>query len=263
MPDSVNADESHWTVYTKDDGMVNIYTSNISLDHSGNIWVGHGGTDRGLSFYDGNAWQVYLSGYKYLGMALHVDRFNRILTSMVSAFIRYDGTNVDVFQPAIPERYGGEIRAIFVDDDDRIWVSGAGAPFTSAHIARYTNDEKDYQRFDYASCFTYDNERTLWRCGGDRIGYFISEEEGWYNYLGGVDFPIPDEIPYDISDMVFDNENILWAAFWGVGLLTYDGDTWSVYSPENSIIASRWVFSVTLDHNENLWIGTDAGACTL
>ena len=232
----------------------------MQIDLDNNLWVGHG-AGTGLSFYDGIAWQVKLSDYKYLGRALHVDRFNRILTSMAGSFIRYDGTEAMAFYPGIPERYGGNIVAIFVDDDDRIWVSGGGAPFTSAHIARYTNDEKDYQIPNYANTFTQDKNGTLWATNGIGFMYFQENDSTWNEYyVAGVDFPEPEADGYpQIVDMLFDSDNTLWCAYYRVGVMKYDGVAWTIFTPENSGLPIQDTYSVTLDHNEDLWIGTDAG----
>ena len=58
-----------------------------------------------------------------------------------------------------------------------------------------------------------------------------------------------------VTDIVIDNFNRKWVAFWNIGLLLIDGDNWTLFNTTNSSIPSNLVGSLLIDHNQNLWLG--------
>jgi len=65
--------------------------------------------------------------------------------------------------------------------------------------------------------------------------------------------------PY-ITDIVEDDEGVVWLATQGVGLLRYDDGRWTNW--EQSLdIPHQWITSCLLDPTGDLWLGTHSGLC--
>lgn len=61
------------------------------------------------------------------------------------------------------------------------------------------------------------------------------------------------------NDLFADLNNNVWVAFRTIGLGRFSGNTFTIYDSTNSGIPSGIVYSVVVDHLNNLWAGTDKG----
>jgi ligand-binding sensor domain-containing protein len=68
--------------------------------------------------------------------------------------------------------------------------------------------------------------------------------------------------PNYIVSLRVDREGIVWAGTWGGGLARYDGRQWKNYTVADDLPGNH-VFMLHLDHNQQLWIGTNKGLARL
>jgi ligand-binding sensor domain-containing protein len=68
--------------------------------------------------------------------------------------------------------------------------------------------------------------------------------------------------PNYIVSLRVDGEGTVWAGTWGGGLARYDGRQWKNYTVADGLPGNH-VFMLHLDHNRQLWIGTNKGLARL
>lgn len=103
-----------------------------------------------------------------------------------------------------------------------------------------TNDKINFG----GECIALDNDGNLWYGGS---GLYKMESESWKQVL----------CPFHtyISAIEFDSENNLWAATQTMGLLKFDGQTWSNLDTINSNIPANFLNSIAIDNDDNIWVG--------
>lgn len=105
------------------------------------------------------------------------------------------------------------------------------------------------------------DQRGVW------IGYFATAPNapnglGHYNGKDWADCNHPDGTAgKDINAIAIDKKGNLWAATWKNGVVMFDGKTWHSYTrvSTNYVLPSDETFGITVDDQNNVWVGTLEG----
>lgn len=68
--------------------------------------------------------------------------------------------------------------------------------------------------------------------------------------------------PNYIVALEIDDNDTVWAGTWGAGLARYDGEQWLNYTHEDGL-PSNHIFSLHIDQQQQLWVGTSKGLSRL
>ncbi len=95
---------------------------------------------------------------------------------------------------------------------------------------------------------------------------FDRNDNLWYGGYGGlykIGFDGSGRQFYPLNTEVhafdFDSKNNLWVATHSMGLLKFDGQTWSSYDTSNSEIPTNSITSIGIDNNDKIWMGLSDG----
>jgi ligand-binding sensor domain-containing protein len=221
-------------------------------DGQGTVWVG---TDVGVSRYDGMDWQTFTIENMGLASSLAVEGQSLL--------------------------WGGNaVSAIWGDGQGTVWVG------TNVGVSRY--DGTDWQTFTtenmgLASSLAVEGQSLLW--GGNAVSAIWGDGQGtvWVGTNVGVSrydgtdwqtFTTENMGP--ASDLVAEGQGLLGrgvnavTAIWGNGQGTvwvgtdggvsrYDGTDWSLFTVENSGLASHYVQAIWGDGQGTVWVGTNGG----
>ena len=235
------ANES-WTVYNESNSELpsNAITS-IALDASGNKWIG---TMDGLAQFNDTSWVIY------------------------------DTTNSE-----LPYN---EVTSVAFDDSGSLWVAsqestydttgpgGFNPPSVVSHLVKY--DGMNWSVGDSLestiSSLVPDHEGNIWGI----TGYFLGR--GDLLVFDGMELLDPEQIniclPVVIGDLSVDNSGNIWLLTVGprstteeedieLGLIKYDGTDCISYAPANPSLVHELGASITIDEDDNKWIGSEAG----
>jgi len=64
--------------------------------------------------------------------------------------------------------------------------------------------------------------------------------------------------PNYVIALAIDSDDMVWAGTWGAGLARYDGEQWHNYTVADGL-PSNHIFSVHIDEQQRLWVGTSKG----
>jgi hypothetical protein len=109
-------------------------------------------------------------------------------------------------------------------------------------IEYYPIEEINFGGSPYMSFDNYDN---LWY--GGLGGVYKIGFDGW----GSIFYPLNTEV----QAIDFDSENNLWAATSTMGILKFDGQTWSAYDTLNSELPTNKIRTICIDQDDALWVG--------
>ncbi|MCE5251397.1 T9SS type A sorting domain-containing protein [bacterium] len=286
---SENHRYEYWTSYTVDDGLYNNVVSSIAIDLDNIKWVGHYIGYPGISIYDDKKWSVFYQYYGredyHLGRVIAVDKNNVKWFSNRGNLVSYDFkyNAQDYMVRAFLEEHngfplfgvndwiaGGDIVRIIIDDDNTIYVLGSGESFHSIrpYIAQYDgkNTIKRYPlEFDSIDFVLYDDNHIIYitRLNAYRT-ILLNVFTGGYDYDFNNSIKLnTDDIPFHnnyLSCLSLDKNKVIWVGYKG-GVAAYDGAAWTNYTPDNSGIPSKNIYTIAVDYNNTKWIGTDAGVC--
>jgi hypothetical protein len=91
----------------------------------------------------------------------------------------------------------------------------------------------------------FDNYDNLWYAGNG--GVYKMGFDGW----GWMFYPLNTEV----QAVDFDSENNLWAATTTMGILKFDGQTWSAYDTLNSEVPTNKIRTLCVDQEDAIWVG--------
>jgi|GEM_PF-5944715 len=291
--------ETHFDVDYSFYDLMEAHVQIYSIDYlsGSNIWLS---TNLGLLNFDGSAWKILttyntgiseddVSSVFYKDGSIWLTGWNNGFAEMYAP----NSFNTYTWIEGITHR-GTGISDIFVDSQNKVWVS------TSKGLV--TNSSGSWETFDFASYESYssvceDNSGNIWTStsydgvymydGNDWTHYTTSD--GLYNNYTYVVKTGPDGKVWVgtktglnyyennnwsgyttndglsdsfIRDIDFDNGIVVVGTNVG-GISIWDGSSWDGFTTANSDIAGDNVTAVRYDNNGVLWIGTtNWGICS-
>jgi ligand-binding sensor domain-containing protein len=214
-------------LFTSASGLPGSLPLSIAIDSNGIKWIG---TGYGLAKFDGTNWQYFHTGN----------------SALLSDFIR----------------------TLLVDINNNIWMgTGNGlAKFDGEVWTIYPGEDFNLPEWDLVRDLTQDKWGNIWALYGSQSkkGLLIRlNDETWHTY----DIPPPrhgSDYWYNYGDIEADNYGNIWVAVErhngdGGALMRFNGTDWDIYQKHNSGLKDNNIFSVELDDEGNVWVGTWSG----
>ncbi len=117
-------------------------------------------------------------------------------------------------------------------------------------ISSKLNYQTDTLADNFIHYLYFDSKGDMWVCSNENIAKYSDGSFDYYNKQDGADW---------ILQAVEDSAGNYWFASYEQGLLKMDNDTFIVYNPSNSKLSSDNIYSLLIDHEGNLWAGTQHG----
>lgn len=226
----------------------------IAIDKNNHTWVGT--RYNGLSEFDGTTWRSYGEGFV---RAIAVDSQNNKWFPYSTGLAKIDNTGNQTNYANAPSgiNYPGEpngILTIAIDAGNKVWVGTAGAglakfdPVISAWTT-YTNSSTiGGLPHDIVQAIVVDAQSNIW--AGTQGGLAKFDGTNWTTYTTSNS-----GLPHnDVRAIDIDSQGNLWIGTYSGYLAKFDGTTWASYIP-----GASYIENITIDSDDNIWIGYDIG----
>lgn len=256
------------------DGLSDKFIYPIYKDREGGLWVG--------SYYKGVNYAAPDRGY--IENFTHSEYKNSVCGNIISCFcedssgnmwigsddggLSYFDTRKKTFKNYRPvaERNSlsyHNIHALLIADG-KLWIGTYAGGLNVMDLATerfklYLPEEDNPRSIDGNSVYSIfkDNLGNVWIGSMHGINRYNKETD---------DFTRIRSIGTTTLDITQDKDGTLWFATWGGGLYRYAPQTqeWKHYtsdSSDNSALPHNTVYSLCMDSNDRLWLGTDNGLC--
>jgi ligand-binding sensor domain-containing protein len=267
------------TTYGQSQGLENTMVQSFMQDKKGLLWLG---TMEGLSCFDGYRFRMYRN---------KIDDSNSMSSNYITAlaedkngliWIGYAQGGVTSFNPGSGEfrnytlfdqnnkKYPAEdIRMIFVDSENDIWISmhthgfmrldrvtGRCAHFSLVSANVPLNDRK--RLYDHVSGIVEKEKGKFWMATADGLYHFDKRTA----QLAAIPIPIPVEnfIRSDLFIGIQADGDKLWMNSWAGGISSYDTKTktWNnyKYNPGRISGTSNIVYGMVQRGRDTIWVAT-------
>ena len=242
----------------------------IVIDNNNAVWCSHNEfSSSPLSCYENNIWKT---GPKGMHDLLAVDDQNNLWGSYGGSLYVYDGSDITQQSIRVPlpgfecdTTSPGSIVDILFEDNDVIWIASASNSMddcTTTGVFTCDGETVVPQLLGYFSCIAMDSKKNKW-CGTFYDGLYRNDGGEWIHYTDSNGLP-----GNEIWDVEIDSNDVVWfTVFYGqidVGYHTlgsFDNNTFTVYTAENSGLPDAMIYTIAIDHNNTKWLGTAAGVC--
>ncbi len=262
----VRFDDQSWKVYNIDNsGIPGDNVTFIYVDNDGKKWVG---TNRGLGIFDdvADTWEVYTQQnsemvYDYITGIVRSSPSTIWISTQNKGLVKFeDGKfyHYTTNNSLLPDdNFGG----IVVDHDGYLWA-GCGGP----GVLKFTRISPKTMTYFYRGPLQLDppfpkglgiwsmavgNDNSVWIGFSDPTG-FAGACVYYKDGLWGGDQHSPGS---GVADLVLDKNNKVWFATRRTGIWSYK-DSWEILDRKNSPMPTDWTYSINIDGDGNIWIGT-------
>ncbi len=268
-----------WSVYNlNNSGLPSNRINCITEDSEHHKWIG---TFDGLACFDGSNWTVYNPSNPGAPMncisSISIDSQGIKWIGLVNWYLgyhnglaRFDGNNWIYLNSSNSPLPSDGVTCIAIGTDDNIWI-GTGEGLANYHNEAWTiyNTSNSGLPFNAISSINIDHEGVLW------IGTFDTSSSNfevslakfndgiWSSYI------LPNSpVPQQIVSIAIDSQDVKWLSLysnWWMtsgGLLRFDEQHWELINWENSILPVNSINCLTLDSQDNKWIGTTRSGLT-
>ena len=284
--------DTTWTVYTTEDGLVSNWVRGISQDRLGHLWIA---TRYGANIFDGTNFRTFTS---LNGMQNH-DLWCIQQDMEGNMWFGTDGGGLLRFRDESFATYTTQdgmssnlIMSIVEDSAGYLWFSTYGKGITRQTDTGYAYyDNLNVLNHNRVWSSLLDSENQLWFGTSDgvtryskgefetwsireglvskRVTSLLEDSKGrlWIGAKGGlslmtdtafINFTEADDIKIkNIRAMGEDEEGNIWLATVS-GVFRYDGETFQNFNTESGI-SDNTVVSIAKDPDNRLWFGTDNG----
>ncbi|MDB4303311.1 T9SS type A sorting domain-containing protein [Desulfosarcina sp.] len=231
----------------------------IQIGPENNLWVAS--SVNGLLKYNGTEWQIFdtlNSGLPcHLVSSICWDENNEMwIGTWGCGLVHYDGANWTIYNSeniGIPVDY---VKNLIFDSDGNLWFScsnNEGAIKFDGENIEVFNTTNSPMPHDLVLDIDIDPDGVIWFATYGGIAKFdgINWEE--------VDLSVPGIYPDKLTSLTCDSQGKIWIGTKSYGLVTFDGNDWEIFNPDNSIIPRNWVHEIAIDQNNDKWIATWGG----
>lgn len=256
-------DGQTWTSYTRDntdsdgeepwDGLPSSSVYAIAVDGEDTVWCG---TTSGLSHFDGQDWETFISEDTGLisdwisDLAFDADGNLWIATSWgVSVF---DGSAKWTNYKKEDGLVDNDVSAILIDEEGGAWLGTETKGVSYFDGQDWTTFVTDDPLLDNdVTAVAVDQDDAVWLGTSKGVNYFDGEE--WLTYTRDNS-----GLPSDsVADILFDEQGNPWFAT-SRGLGYFDGKTWTAFKEEDGLVEDS-VRVLAFEGDEGLWVGTSRG----
>lgn len=211
--------------------------------------------DKKLTQYNFNYWTTDDGLPTNSLLHIHQARDGFLWITGYSGLIRFDGsifklynnTNVDVLKSNV-------IRGIAEDSKGNLWFTSQGNGLIRMHNGDFQAYGVDQDILHLYRGIYADKEDRIWTA---------SPEAGWF-YLenGRINFikyhkPLQN---IEVRAITQSKSGAIWFATLGEGLFKYENGKLKAYTTKDGL-TDNWIYSLFVDKEDNLWIGTSSGIC--
>lgn len=233
-----------WHHYTQANGLLADETTSLTIDTSGQVWVGisgFGSYEEGVSVFNGSNWISYsaLNGYYGGGVnTIEADGTNNIWTGGMQNVSHLVNTSWKAFLAGPPRASSYDIT---FDQDGHLWMGfwrNGAVEYDGQKWVHYTS--ANGLPGDHVVDIFVDNDGNTWLAcfeeQGDLIGRGLTKYDGvqWQTYT------VSDGLASDsIENIGMDSNGQLWVVYryGGVGKLTSSG--WINYTTSDGLLHER------------------------
>lgn len=221
------------------------------------VWCGHQHPDKGLSHWDGIAWDVFAAATSGLPEneinALLFQEDTLWIGTQNAGLVRFDGQNFTVFDSSNSGMPGNEVAALGLDQSDRLWIGTRGAG-----LIRYDGSWTVFNQLnsglpsDTISAIVPDRTNRLYL--GTPQGLSIFDGTNW-DLFSTSNSAIQDN---QLLCLAFDADT-LYLGTRDSGLVAFNGDTFVSWHTANSPLPHNQVIALFIDEHGNKWMGLGDG----
>ncbi|MCX6624284.1 MAG: IPT/TIG domain-containing protein [Acidobacteria bacterium] len=246
------------------------YIYSVAADPRAGVWVG---TNRGLNYFDGHTWRLFReeAGGALDDTIYDVDPSSADGTCWFTCFRGVGAQHRD----GTRERWGWKEAGFPSKQVNQILRTG-GATYISTHnrqgfsvlrSGKWSSIRLPQTARGLVTSIVPGPDGKLWlgTTGGVLSWDTSRGEQGWQHYTT-ANSGLADDY---VRRMAFDRRGRLWMGTTTRsesdvgGLCVYDTGRWTVYSPTNSPLPERRVWSVYVDKEDRIWAATSKGAACL
>jgi ligand-binding sensor domain-containing protein len=240
----------------------------FAVEQDSIMWIAnHTSSTGGVSRYDGTAWTNYNPGNSGIGdhriYSISISGDDKYFGTGILGVSKFDGASWS-FYATSNEPHCNYITSIDRDNAGSIYFGTMfyGVAVLNAGTWSYYYSGNSGLGDDYVNCVYVDPTGTLW-VGTQYSGAYKYDGMSWTNYNTSNSGLLGDII----LSITMDSLGNLWlgTAGWdGPGgqngaLAKFDGSTWTNYYLENSGLIDDDGLTVTVDHGDTVWVGTEEG----
>ena len=258
-------DGTTWTVFTTttDAQIPNNSITAIAATKDNKIWIG---TDYGAAVYDGTNWIKYTTTD-----GLGSNRINNIFQAKngdiwISDFkgvTKYNGSTFTTFGTSDGLPFGGVQDIKETSNGDILMATSLGGLFVYNGSIFKSYTESNGVISNSTSALALAQNGDIWIGTGDGASVFDSNYDSIGTHTRMYLMPPPDTLN-PVQDIKIDSRGNVWVGIYVDYLVTvggvamFDGNQWVNYDEEDGL-AGPTIRKMTLDKNNNVWVGTSAG----
>ena len=158
---------------------------------------------------------------------------------------------------------GADANLIKFDRKNRLWIATNKGLYMRDGETWTVYNKGNSILSETVQSMDFDSNNRLW-CGTFGAGLFCFDGTRWSNYTTS-NSSLPSNY---VGTVTVDNNNVLWlncrdppypdkmGSEYGLGLTRFDGNTWTTYNHNNSLLPSDCFWDVQVDADNRLWIAT-------
>lgn len=188
-------------------------------------------------------------------LQLYQDSDGYLWMTGYSGLIRFDGLDFKVFNTRnTPEFKSNVIRNIVEDKDGALWLSTQGNGLVAYKNGKFVVHGKEQGLMHLYRGLLADDKGRIWSASPEQGWFFFEKDKfNFINYSSSLK-------NIEVRSIVQGNKGEIWFATLGEGLFKYENDELVSYKTADGLI-DNWVYSLYVDANNTLWVGTGKGLC--
>ncbi|MCD4747895.1 MAG: hypothetical protein K8R59_00865 [Thermoanaerobaculales bacterium] len=262
----------HWDIasatyqkYTTSEGLADQWVKDVLIDSVGDLWIG---TKAGVQHFDGTTWTTYDTSNSPLPndivYAITEDLDGDMWFGTAYGCAELSGASWTVFTDLGGGATNVAVRGIDVDSSNQIWTANNPSDYGDpGGVSMY--DGATWTRLDpdpdsigqYFLSLIVDDSDNVW-AGSWTNWVFVYDGAVWAHY----DSANSELVGKNIEAFEVDSSGTVWIgnheSFGSPapqGMTTFDGSTWTTYTPANSGLPESFVYSIS-STGANLYFGT-------
>jgi len=174
--------------------------------------------------------------------------------SSYSGLTRFDGINFRVFNKQNTEIFEGDgIRELAEDNTGTLWITTQNSGLVYYKNGEFKSLGKEHGIKHLYRALHIDSKNRIWSASPDK-GWFYYENDD-FHFLSKSSLS-----NIEVRSIAESKNGSIWFGTLGEGLFRYENGALKTYTEKDGL-PSNWIYSLYVDVNDCLWIGTGNGLC--